>query len=92
MPSPSEGIGILWGLVSVQLQKARSPLGKAQPRLHLMNPLRGDFFCGEIFPPGKGCIPLPRVPSWVFVSEEGRDAPFFRWVMVGVLAKLPKSQ
>lgn len=56
-----------------------------------LNPLRGDFFCGEIFPPGKGCIPLPRVPSWVFVSEEGRDAPLFQWVMVGVLAKLPKS-
>lgn len=67
------------------------PLGKAQLRLHLMNPLRGDFFCGEIVPLGKGYIPLPRVPSWVFVSEEGRDAPLFQWVVVGVLAELPKS-
>ena len=49
IPSPSYRIGLLWGLESVQLQKAQSPLGKAQPGLYLMNPLREYFLlCGYI--------------------------------------------
>lgn len=74
----------------VLLWKAHKPLGTAQPRLYLMNPFRRDFSCGKTFPAGKGYIPLPGVPFWVSVNQEGRDAPTLQWVVVGVLANLPK--